>query len=42
MSVKHEAQHKTLGVELDVQEIEFIKLEYRQELYELHYSFLGE
>jgi hypothetical protein len=35
-------QYKTLGVELDVKEIEFIKLEYKQKFYELHYSFLGE
>jgi len=35
-------RYQTLGVELDVKEIEFIKLEYMQEFYELHYYFLGE
>jgi len=42
LSIKHEAQHKKVGVELNVKEIELKELEHKKAFCELQYVFLGE
>jgi hypothetical protein len=42
MNIKHEAQYKKLGVELELKEIEFKDLEQKKAFCELQFIFLKE